>query len=134
MLDIQGIEDFFGDMDFKVAGSKNGITAIQMDLKIDGLTPEIIKEALDKTRASRFDILDRVILKTISKPREDLSVYAPRVITTRIDVDKIRDVIGSGGKVIQKIIAETGVKIDIDESGLVIIMSTDGASGQMALN
>ena len=133
MLDIQGIEDFFGDMDFKVAGSKNGITAIQMDLKIDGLTPEIIKEALDKTRASRFDILDRVILKTISKPREDLSVYAPRVITTRIDVDKIRDVIGSGGKVIQKIIAETGVKIDIDESGLVIIMSTDGASGQMAL-
>ena len=133
MLDIQGLEDFFGDMDFKVAGTKNGITAIQMDLKTDGLTPEIIKEALDKTRESRIDILDRVMLKTIPQPRTELSSYAPRVITTRIDVDKIREVIGSGGKVIQKIIADTGVKIDIDETGLVLIMSTDGESGQRAL-
>ena len=134
MLDIQGLEDFFGDMDFKVAGTKNGITAIQMDLKIDGLTPAIIKEAFAKTKAARFDILDRIMLPAIAEPRAELSKYAPRVITTRIDTDKIRDVIGTGGKVIQKIIADTGVKIDIDDTGLVLIMSTDAESGQKALS
>mgnify|MGYP002647213077 CR=1 FL=1 len=134
MLDIQGLEDFFGDMDFKVAGTKNGITAIQMDLKIDGLTPEIIKEAFAKTKAARFDILDRIMLPAISEPRAELSKYAPRVITTKIDTEKIRDVIGTGGKVIQKIIADTGVKIDIDDSGLVLIMSTDAESGKKALS
>jgi len=134
MLDIQGLEDFFGDMDFKVAGTKNGITAIQMDLKIDGLTPAIIKEAFAKTKAARFDILDRIMLPAIAEPRAELSKYAPRVITTRIDTEKIRDVIGTGGKVIQKIIADTGVKIDIDDTGLVLIMSTDADSGQKALS
>ncbi|MDD4690226.1 MAG: polyribonucleotide nucleotidyltransferase [Eubacteriales bacterium] len=134
MLDIQGLEDFFGDMDFKVAGTKNGITAIQMDLKIDGLTPAIIKEVFEKTKASRFDILDRIMLPAIAEPRAELSKYAPRVITTKIDTDKIRDVIGAGGKVIQKIIADTGVKIDIDDTGLVLIMSVDGESGQKALS
>ncbi len=134
MLDIQGLEDFFGDMDFKVAGTKNGITAIQMDLKIDGLTPAIIKEAFAKTKAARFDILDRIMLPAIAEPRAELSKYAPRVITTKIDPEKIRDVIGTGGKVIQKIIADTGVKIDIDDTGLVLIMSTDGESGQKALS
>ena len=131
-LDIQGIEDFFGDMDFKVAGTKKGITAIQMDLKIDGLTPEIIKEALVKTRDSRYDIIDRILLKAISEPRAELSKYAPRVITMKIEVDKIRDVIGTGGKVIQKIIADTGVKIDIAEDGTVFILSVDGEAGEKA--
>ncbi len=125
MLDIQGLEDFHGDMDFKVAGSKSGITAIQMDLKIHGLTAEIIKEALAKTRDARHMILDGVMKEAIEKPREDLSKYAPRVVTMQIDPDKIRDVIGSGGKVIQKIVADTGVKIDIDDSGRVLIMSND---------
>lgn len=134
MLDIQGIEDFFGDMDFKVAGTKRGITAIQMDLKTDGLTPEIIKEAIEKTRNSRYEIIDGVMASAIDKPREELSPYAPRVLTMQIDVNKIRDVIGSGGKVIQKIIADTGVKIDIMEDGKVLILSTDGTSGQEAMN
>ena len=128
MLDIQGLEDFHGDMDFKVAGTKNGITAIQMDLKIDGLTPEIIREAFAKTKAARIKIIDEVILKAIDKPREDLSRFAPRVETMQIDPEKIRDVIGSGGKTIQKIIADTGVKIDIDDTGKVLIMSADGDS------
>lgn len=123
MLDIQGLEDFHGDMDFKVAGTKKGITAIQMDLKIDGLTPEIIKEALEKSRKSRYMILDGVMKEAIESPRDNLSKYAPRVVTMQIDPDKIRDVIGSGGKVIQKIVADTGVKIDIDDSGRVLIMS-----------
>ena len=122
MLDIQGLEDFHGDMDFKVAGTKDGITAIQMDLKIDGLTPEIIREAFAKTKAARIKIIDEVILKAIDKPREDLSRFAPRVETMQIDPEKIRDVIGSGGKTIQKIIADTGVKIDIDDTGKVLIM------------
>ena len=126
MLDIQGLEDFHGDMDFKVAGTKDGITAIQMDLKIDGLTPEIIREAFAKTKAARIKIIDEVILKAIDKPREDLSRFAPRVETMQIDPEKIRDVIGSGGKTIQKIIADTGVKIDIDDTGKVLIMSADG--------
>ena len=133
MLDIQGLEDFHGDMDFKVAGTKKGITAIQMDLKIDGLTPEIIREALTKTRDARYMILDGVMKDAISGPRENLSKYAPRVITMQIDPDKIRDVIGPGGKVIQKIIAETGVKIDIDDTGRVLIMSYNEEAGAAAI-
>ncbi len=132
MLDIQGLEDFHGDMDFKVAGTKDGITAIQMDLKIDGLTPAIIREAFAKTKAARIKIIDEVLLKAIESPRADLSEYAPRVETMYIDPEKIRDVIGSGGKTIQKIIADTGVKIDIDDDGRVLIMSVDGPSLQMA--
>ena len=132
MLDIQGLEDFHGDMDFKVAGTKDGITAIQMDLKIDGLTPAIIREAFAKTKAARIKIIDEVLLKAIETPRAELSEYAPRVETMYIDPEKIRDVIGSGGKTIQKIIADTGVKIDIDDDGRVLIMSVDGPSLQMA--
>lgn len=134
MTDIQGLEDFFGDMDFKVAGTKNGITAIQVDIKIDGLKPEIIKRALEQTKEAREMILDKVMLPCIGAPREKLSEYAPKIITTTIDVDKIRDVIGSGGKVIQKIIADTGVKIDIEDDGKVFIATTDDAAAQKALN
>jgi len=134
MLDIQGLEDFHGDMDFKVAGTKKGITAIQMDLKIDGLTPEIIKEALTKTRDARYMILDTVMKDAIAESRASLSPYAPRVITMQINPDKIRDVIGPGGKIIQKIIAETGVKIDIDDTGRVLIMSVDGDAGEKAIS
>ncbi len=133
MLDIQGVEDFFGDMDFKVAGTKKGITAIQMDLKIDGLTPEIIKQALTQTRDARYYILDEVMLKAIDKPREELSQYAPKIINITIPVDKIRDVIGSGGKVIQKIIADTGAKIDIEDDGRVFIAAANPAAGEAAL-
>ena len=115
MVDIQGLEDFFGDMDFKVAGTKKGITAIQMDLKVDGLTPAIIKTALEQTRNARFYILDEVMLKAIAEPRENISEYAPKIINMAIPVDKIREVIGSGGKVIQGIVADTGAKIDIEE-------------------
>lgn len=133
MLDIQGVEDFFGDMDFKVAGTKKGITAIQMDLKIDGLTPEIIKQALTQTRDARYYILDEVMLKAIAEPREKLSQYAPKIINTTIPVDKIRDVIGSGGKVIQKIIADTGAKIDIEDDGRVFIAAVNSEMGEAAL-
>ncbi len=132
VLDIQGLEDFFGDMDFKVAGTKKGITAIQMDLKIDGLTPEIIKNALTETRDARYYILDEVMLKAIPQPREDVSQYAPKVIHITIPVDKIRDVIGSGGKVIQKIVADTGAKIDIEEDGRVFISAPNPESGEAA--
>lgn len=132
MVDIQGLEDFFGDMDFKVAGSKKGITAIQVDIKIDGLSYEIIEEAFRKTHAARNYILDEVMLKEIAHPRESLSPYAPKVITMRIDPDKIRDVIGTGGKVIQKIVADTGAKIDIEDDGRVFIFSPDQASGEAA--
>ncbi|MBP3692360.1 MAG: polyribonucleotide nucleotidyltransferase, partial [Clostridia bacterium] len=117
MVDIQGIEDFFGDMDFKVAGTHKGITAIQMDLKVHGLTPEIIKEALDKTYKARLHILDDVMLKAIDAPREELSKWAPKMLTTKIHPDKIREVIGSGGKVIQKIQADCNCKIDIEDDG-----------------
>ncbi len=134
MTDIQGLEDFFGDMDFKVAGSKNGITAIQVDIKIDGLTPEIIKTALYQTKEAREKILDEVMLPCIGESRSELSQYAPKIITTTIDPDKIRDVIGSGGKVIQKIIADTGVKIDIEDDGRVFIATCDQAAGDKALN
>ncbi|MBQ4648878.1 MAG: polyribonucleotide nucleotidyltransferase, partial [Clostridia bacterium] len=111
MIDIQGLEDFFGDMDFKVAGTKNGITSIQMDLKIDGLTPEIIRSALDTTRKGRYYIIDDIITPCISAPREDVSKYAPKMISTKVPVDKIREIIGTGGKIIQKICADTGAKI-----------------------
>ena len=125
MVDIQGLEDFFGDMDFKVGGTHKGITAIQMDLKIDGLTPEIIAEAFRKTHAARDYILDEIILKAIPAPREELSKYAPKMLTIKIDPDKIREVIGSGGKVIQKICAECNVKIDIEDDGHIFVSSID---------
>ena len=132
MLDIQGLEDFFGDMDFKVAGTKKGITAIQMDLKIDGLTPEIIKAALEQTRKGRLYILDDIMAPCIANPRPDVSDYAPKMITMRIDEDKIREVIGSGGKVIQKIVADTGAKIDIEDDGTVFIAALDKEAGYRA--
>ncbi len=121
MLDIQGLEDFYGDMDFKVAGTHKGITSIQMDLKIDGLTPEIIREALAVTHRGRDYIIDEVILKAIEAPRADVSEYAPKMISMKINPDKIREVIGTGGKVIQKIVADTGAKIDIEDDGSVFI-------------
>ncbi len=133
MIDIQGLEDFFGDMDFKVAGTKNGITSIQMDLKIDGLTPEIIKQALTTTHAGRNMILDEVICKCIAEPREDVSKYAPKMISTKIDPDKIREVIGSGGKVIQKICADTESKIDIEDDGSVFIAAVNKDNAYKAL-
>lgn len=133
IMDIQGLEDFFGDMDFKVAGTKKGITAIQMDLKIDGLTPEIIKAAFETTREGRLYIIDNVLLPCIAAPRPDVSKYAPKMISTKIDVDKIRDVIGSGGKVIQKICSDTGAKIDIEDDGSVFIAAVDKEAGYKAL-
>ena len=133
LTDIQGIEDFFGDMDFKVGGTKDGITAIQVDIKTDGLTYDIIKEAFERTKIARDYILDEIMLKQIDKPRKEISKYAPRILTTKISVDKIRDVIGPGGKMINKIIAETGVKIDIEENGDVCIYSVDGQNGEKAL-
>lgn len=132
-MDIQGIEDFFGDMDFKVAGTKKGITAIQVDIKVDGLTYEMIRQAFEITRRGRIQILDECMLPVISKPRESLSPYAPKIFQTRVDVDKIRDVIGPGGKIINKIIAETGVKIDIEEDGSVYVAATDEAAGMKAI-
>ena len=125
MVDIQGLEDFFGDMDFKVAGTKKGITAIQMDLKIHGLTPEIIKEAFAKTHKARNYILDEVMLPVIAEPRPELSNYAPRMLSTIVPVDKIREVIGSGGKVIQKICAECDVTIDIEDDGHCYVAGID---------
>ncbi len=133
MVDIQGVEDFFGDMDFKVAGTHEGITAIQMDLKIDGLTPEIIKEALEKTHIARNYILDEIMLKAIPEPRKELSKYAPKVLSLKVPVDKIREVIGSGGKVIQKICAECDVKVDIDEDGKTFIGGTNIENCKRAL-
>jgi polyribonucleotide nucleotidyltransferase len=121
MVDIQGLEDFFGDMDFKVAGTHAGITAIQMDLKISGLTPEMIKEALYKTHKARDYIIDEVILKTIPAPRKELSPYAPKMLSMEIPIDKIREVIGTGGKVIQKICSECDVKIDVEEDGRIYV-------------
>lgn len=125
MVDIQGLEDFFGDMDFKVAGTHKGITAIQMDLKIHGLTKEMIKEALEKTHKARIYILDEVMAKAIKEPRENLSEYAPKVFTTSVAVDKIRDVIGAGGKVVQKLCADYDIKIDIEEDGKIFVMGID---------
>ncbi len=125
MIDIQGLEDFYGDMDFKVAGTHKGITSIQMDLKIDGLTPEIIREAFEVTHKGRDYIIDEVILKAIEAPRAEVSDYAPKMISMKIPVDKIREVIGSGGKVIQKIVADTGAKVDIEDDGSVFISAVD---------
>lgn len=133
MVDIQGLEDFFGDMDFKVAGTHEGITAIQMDLKIEGLTPEMVKEALEKTHKARNYILDEIMLKAIEKPRNELSKYAPKMLTTTVPLDKIREVIGSGGKVIQKICAECSVKVDIEEDGHVFISGIDIENCRRAL-
>ena len=132
LTDIQGLEDFFGDMDFKVAGTKNGITAIQVDIKIDGLTEQIIKEAFERTRVARMYILNEVMLKAIPAPRSEISKYAPKIITMKVDVDKIKDVIGSGGKTINKIIADTGVKIDIEEDGSVFIAGIDSSAANKA--
>ena len=132
MVDIQGIEDFFGDMDFKVAGTKKGITAIQMDIKVDGLTREIITEAIHKTRDARYHIIDNVILKAIDKPRADVKDHAPKITIMKIDPDKIREVIGTGGKVIQKIVADTGAKIDIEDDGTVFIAATQKPAADAA--
>ncbi|MDR0293255.1 MAG: polyribonucleotide nucleotidyltransferase [Oscillospiraceae bacterium] len=132
-IDIQGVEDFYGDMDFKVAGTKDGITAIQMDLKIDGLTPEIIKSALEITRRGRLQILDEVMLPCIAKPRDELSPYAPKMIQIQIDPEKIREVIGKGGSVIQKIVADTGCKIDIEDDGRIFIAAINMADCERAL-
>ena len=132
MIDIQGLEDFYGDMDFKVAGTHKGITSIQMDLKIDGLTPEIIKQALETTHAGRDYIIDEIILKAIPAPRAEVSKYAPKLITMKINPDKIRDVIGQGGKIIQKIVAETGAKIDIEDDGTVYILAVNAAAANEA--
>ena len=131
-IDIQGVEDFHGEMDFKVAGTKKGITAIQMDLKNDGLTMEIIKNALDITYDARVQILDQVMLPCISEPRPEVSKYAPKMVTLHIDPDKIREVIGKGGSVIQKIVAESGAKIDIDDDGTIHIASPDAESCAIA--
>ena len=132
MVDIQGLEDFFGDMDFKAAGTKEGITAIQMDLKIDGLTSAIIRQALEQTKNARYYILDEVMLKAISEPRAEISPYAPKIINMQIPVDKIRDVIGSGGKVIQGIVAETDSKIEIEDDGSVYIAAVNVEMGEKA--
>ena len=136
MIDIQGLEDFYGDMDFKVAGTHKGITSIQMDLKIDGLTPEIIKQAFEQTRAGREYIIDNVLLKAIPAPRAEVSKYAPKMTTMHIDPDKIREVIGKGGATIQKIVADTGAKIDIDDDGTIRIAAINGdqaAAAQAAI-
>ena len=127
-IDIQGVEDFHGEMDFKVAGTKSGITAIQMDLKNDGLTMEIIKNALDITYDARCEILDQIMLPCIAEPRKEVSKYAPKMIIMHINPDNIRDVIGKGGSVIQKIVADTGAKIDIDDDGTIHIAAADASA------
>ena len=132
MIDIQGLEDFYGDMDFKVAGTHKGITSIQMDLKVDGLTPEIIKRALETTHQGRDEIIDKILLAAIKEPRAEVSKYAPKMITMTINPDKIREVIGSGGKVIQKIVADTGAKIDINDDGTIFIAAVDRDSADKA--
>ncbi|MCM1507618.1 MAG: polyribonucleotide nucleotidyltransferase [Ruminococcus flavefaciens] len=133
MVDIQGLEDFFGDMDFKVGGTHKGITAIQVDIKVDGLTPAIIKEAFEKTRKARLYILDEIMLKAIPESRKSVNKYAPKMLQTKIPVDKIREVIGQGGKVIQKISADCNVKIDISDDGNVFISGIDGDMTNKAL-
>ncbi len=132
MIDIQGLEDFYGDMDFKVAGTHKGITSIQMDLKIDGLTPEIIKKALEQTHVGRDYIIDEVILKAIPAPRAEVSKYAPKMTTMKIDPDKIREVIGKGGAVIQKICADSGAKVDIEDDGTICIAAINAESAAIA--
>ena len=134
MLDIQGVEDFHGDMDFKVGGTRDGITAIQMDMKVDGLTYEIIEEAFEKCRKARLYILDEIMAPVIAEPRAELSKYAPKMLSMKIDVDKIRDVIGKGGKVIQEICANCNAKIDIEEDGSVFISAIDIADAERAMH
>ena len=134
MLDIQGVEDFHGDMDFKVGGTKNGITAIQMDIKVDGLTYEIIEEAFEKCRKGRLYILNEIMLPVIPAPRAELSKYAPKMLSLKIDVDKIKDVIGKGGKVIQEICANCNCKIDVEEDGSVFISAINQEDGERALH
>ena len=133
MIDIQGLEDFYGDMDFKVGGTHKGITAIQVDIKVDGLTMDIIKDAFETTRKGRLHILDNVMLKAIPEPRPTVGKYAPKMLQTKIPVDKIREVIGQGGKVIQKISADCDVKIDISEEGNVFISGVDLDKANTAL-
>ena len=131
-IDIQGVEDFHGEMDFKVAGTKEGITAIQMDIKNDGLSHAIIKEALEITKDARYAILDEIMLPCIAEPRAEVSKYAPKMLTMKIDPDKIREVIGKGGSVIQKITAESGAQIDIEDDGTIHIASLDAACCDIA--
>ena len=126
--DIQGVEDFHGEMDFKVAGTTEGVTAIQMDLKNDGLTMEIIADALERCRKARLEILNEIMIPCIAKPRDHVSEFAPKMLTMKIDVDKIREVIGKGGSMIQKIVAESGAQVDIDDDGTIHIASPDAAS------
>ena len=133
MVDIQGLEDFFGDMDFKVGGTKKGITAIQVDIKVDGLTYDIIREAFAKTHKARDYILDEVMLKAIAEPRPEVGKYAPKMLRTKVAVDKIRDIIGQGGKVIQKISADCQVKIDVNEDGNVFVSGIDLANAKKAV-
>jgi polyribonucleotide nucleotidyltransferase len=132
LTDIQGLEDHLGDMDFKVAGTKDGITALQMDIKIAGITREILEEALEQARSGRLHILNHM-LETLDAPRPQLSKYAPKIVTMTINPDKIRDVIGPGGKMINSIIDQTGVKIDIEQDGTVFIASTDQDGIDMAM-
>ena len=133
-MDIQGIEDFFGDMDFKVAGTTEGITSIQMDLKVDGLSFDMIRQAFELTRTGRLQIINDILLPCIDKPRGELSEYAPKILQTTIAIDKIREVIGAGGKVINKIIAETGTEIDIDsDTGRVFVAARDIVAGRRAI-
>jgi polyribonucleotide nucleotidyltransferase len=132
LTDIAGAEDHYGDMDFKVAGTKDGITALQMDIKVPNVTTKIMKEALEQARKGRLEILD-IMLATIDKPRAELSLYAPRIYTTQIPTDKIRELIGPGGKVIKGIIEATGVKIDVTDDGMVNIFASDGESAKKAL-
>ena len=132
LTDIQGLEDHLGDMDFKVAGTKDGITALQMDMKISGINKEVLQEALADAHQARLKILD-VITSAIDKPREDLSKYAPRIFSIDVDPEKVRDVIGAGGKTINKIIDETGVKIETEDDGHITVASNDGDSGKKAI-
>ena len=131
-IDIQGVEDFHGEMDFKVAGTTEGVTAIQMDLKNDGLTMEIIADALERCRKARLEILNEIMIPCIAKPRDHVSEFAPKMLTMKIDVDKIREVIGKGGSMIQKIVAESGAQVDIDDDGTIHIASPDAASCDVA--
>ena len=130
--DIQGVEDFYGDMDFKVAGTKKGITAIQVDIKVDGLTPAIIKEAFRKCQVARYGILDEIMLKAIPQSRDDVSAWAPKMITMQIHPDKIREVIGKGGSVIQGIVAESGAQVDINDDGVITIAAVKASDGEKA--
>ena len=134
MVDIQGLEDFYGDMDFKVGGTHKGITAIQVDIKIDGLTLDIIKEAFEKTHKASNYILDDIMLKAIPAVRDSVGEYAPKMASTKIPVDKIREVIGTGGKVIQKICADCDVKIDINDDGAVSILGVSRENTERALS